>query len=90
MCSNILTGFLSLKTPGTVTIAPVTSAPVPTADGIAHKEGLGGLLLLLILFSGCWDATWIWAKGHKAAETIIERGNCHDYYYRLVIIAAAV
>lgn len=80
MCSNILTGFLSLKTPGTVTIAPVT----------ADKESLGGLLLLLILFSCCWAATWIWAKGHKAAETIIERGNCHDYYYRLVIIAAAV
>ena len=37
MCSNILTGFLSLETPGTVTIAP----PVPTAVGIADKESLG-------------------------------------------------
>ena len=41
MCSNILTGFLSLETPGTVTIAPVTAAPVPTAVGISDKESLG-------------------------------------------------
>jgi hypothetical protein len=46
-----LTGFLSLKTPGTVTIGSVMAAPVPNAVGIADKESLGGLLLLLILFS---------------------------------------
>jgi hypothetical protein len=51
MCSNVLTDFLSLKTPGTVTIGSVMAAPVPNAVGIADKESLGGLLLLLILFS---------------------------------------
>ena len=45
--------FLVLKTPRTVTIAPVAATPVPTAVETVDNESLGVLLLLLTLLCCC-------------------------------------